>query len=792
MKADKILLLAALFCSPLCLGAKQIPAQKSDPSGTASARQSVSGKEEQSATLGSADGDREALKISSGGDSEISKSPVRARPSGDGVDLSTITVTDEADLSTTEGADSYTTGNMNTATGLDLSIRQTPQSVSVISDKLIKDQNFKTIKEAMSYAPGVSVTTDTGGGSRSRFQARGFDIDNIQEDGLASPAASSVQGTLYTAKELSDLVFYDRIEVLRGVAGLTQSNAVPGGTINLLRKKPQSEFKSDLSAGVSGFAGGKRSYEGAFDVTGGLNELSTVRARLIGSLQKTNSFKEGVEGKKGSVGAMLGFDVGDSNVLNLGAIYQKSKDVPDVYGLPALRNGKSVEFKRSKFFGSRWDEEIFKKINVFGDLTHYFSNDWSAALKLNYTKSDMNMKFAQLWNTPAGLVQRQKYDTSSDEINAKLDLNGKFELFGQSNDAFMSAQISRDKFRGNDKWMRPLVGLYNMNNFTRDSIPEPDWSRPFRDASSNLSVRQRSLAAGTRLNFTDAWHLLVGARFSSVQYGSWGWTKLPFGFTRNEKKNLKNSKITPYAGLTWDFAQNHSLYFSYAKIFKPQMNEKENGDFVKPVLGSNAEFGLKSEYFDGALNSSVALFQTLLQNKAVPDPRLYPSNYWIDGGKIRTRGFEAEISGKLTRDLQILAGYTYAKSVYLEDEKVHPSLSAHAKGEIANAYVPRRIFRLYTSYAPPALPGLNFGLGGRYQSRTGSYYKGAFAAPPQKSYTLLDAHVGYKFNKNFGLNFAIRNIADKKYFINSMNRSADRLNYYGEPRRLTLTLNYTY
>ena len=96
------------------------------------------------------------------------------------------------------------------------------------------------------------------------------------------------------------------------------------------------------------------------------------------------------------------------------------------------------------------------------------------------------------------------------------------------------------------------------------------------------------------------------------------------------------------------------------------------------------------------------------------------------------------------------------------------------------------------SYAPPALPGLNFGLGGRYQSRTGSYYKGEFAAPPQKSYTLLDAHVGYKFNKNFGLNFAIRNIADKKYFINSMNRSADRLNYYGEPRRLTLTLNYTY
>ena len=209
------------------------------------------------------------------------------------LDLQTITVRQKVDPETTQGKNLYTTYQMNTATGLDLSIRQTPQSVSIISDKLIKDQNFKTIKEAMSYAPGISVTTDTGGGSRSRFQTRGFDIDNIQEDGLASPAASSVQGTLYTAKELSDLIFYDRVEVLRGAAGLTQSNGNPSGTINLLRKRPQGEFRSALNAGVSGFSGGKRSYDGSFDVTGALNESKSARARLIGSLQKSDSFKEG-------------------------------------------------------------------------------------------------------------------------------------------------------------------------------------------------------------------------------------------------------------------------------------------------------------------------------------------------------------------------------------------------------------------------------------------------------------------------------------------------------------------
>ena len=214
----------------------------------------------------------------------------------------------------------------------------------------------------MQYAPGIHTTTDTGGGSRSRFQARGFDIDNIQEDGLASPAASSVQGSLYTSKELSDLIFYDRIEILRGVAGLTQSNGNPSGTINLLRKKPTAEFQNSISLGVSGFENSKRTFNGSFDTSGGLNASKTIRARLIGSLQKSDSFKDNVDGNKGSVGAMIGFDIKDSSVLNFGVIYQKSKDVPDIYGLPAVYQQNPVKFKVSQFFGSDWDREIFKKV----------------------------------------------------------------------------------------------------------------------------------------------------------------------------------------------------------------------------------------------------------------------------------------------------------------------------------------------------------------------------------------------------------------------------------------------
>lgn len=183
------------------------------------------------------------------------------------------------DLSKTEGTGSYTADRMNTATGLGLSIKETPQSVSVISNQLIKDLNLKDVNSALQYAPGIAVRNDTG---RLRINSRGFDVDNIQEDGIASSVSSSVQGPLGYSKEFTDLEFYDRVEVLRGAAGLTQSNGEPGGTVNLVRKRPTSEFAFNTSINL----GSWDNYRGTFDISNALNESGSVRGRLIGVLSK--------------------------------------------------------------------------------------------------------------------------------------------------------------------------------------------------------------------------------------------------------------------------------------------------------------------------------------------------------------------------------------------------------------------------------------------------------------------------------------------------------------------------
>lgn len=210
--------------------------------------------------------------------------------------LSLITV--KADLSTTEDTGVYTAYNMNTATGLNLSIRETPQSVSVISNQVIKDLNLHEVDSALRYAPGIAVRNDSG---RLRLNSRGFDIDNIQEDGIASSVSSSVQGPLGFSKEFTDLAFYDRVEVLRGVAGLTQSNGEPGGTVNLVRKRPYSEFGAKIGLGV----GSWDNYRSMFDVTGGLNEDGTIRARLIGVGSKNGAYRDHKNGWCGAVGGLL-------------------------------------------------------------------------------------------------------------------------------------------------------------------------------------------------------------------------------------------------------------------------------------------------------------------------------------------------------------------------------------------------------------------------------------------------------------------------------------------------------
>lgn len=129
----------------------------------------------------------------------------------------------------TENRDSFTTSAMRTTTGLALSPKETPQSVSVITKTQIEGQGITRLEDALKATTGVTVVRDS---DRSRFMLRGFYIDQIEEDGVSSDVSSYVGETILNAESQTDLSVYDHIEVVRGATGLTQANGEPGGTIN--------------------------------------------------------------------------------------------------------------------------------------------------------------------------------------------------------------------------------------------------------------------------------------------------------------------------------------------------------------------------------------------------------------------------------------------------------------------------------------------------------------------------------------------------------------------------------
>lgn len=709
------------------------------------------------------------------------------------------------DLSKTEGTGSYTADRMNTATGLGLSIKETPQSVSVISNQLMKDLNLKDVNSALQYAPGIAVRNDSG---RLRINSRGFDVDNIQEDGIASSVSSSVQGPLGYSKEFTDLEFYDRVEVLRGAAGLTQSNGEPGGTVNLVRKRPTSEFAFNTSLNL----GSWDNYRGTFDISNALNESGSVRGRLIGVLSKNGTYKHYRNGWRGALGGIFEFDLTNKTLLTAGLIWQKTSEVYDIYGVPALdKDGNNLNLDRKSYFGANWNNNIYEKYNAFTEISHQFNDDYKAYAKLNYTKSDGVIKFGSMGGvnpynpaTPTHDIRLQKYDNGSKEVNLKLGVDGKYELFGQKHDIFVNGSLSKEKFVEHDIRMPSMslaslgLGIYNWSS---SAIAEPNWGGTNATLNKTFTntIYQQALTAGTRYNFNDDWHLILGGRFARVKYDSFNENHKTG--VRSENTYITKSKFSPYAGLTWDFLKDHSWYVSYAEIFKPQSATDANKNVLEPVVGYNIETGVKSEFLGGALNTAVALFQIIQENRAITDPN--NSNYSIAEGKVRSRGIDAEISGSITERWSVMAGYTFNKSEYLKSERKTSSNVDYNKGADAKKYIPRHMFKLYTSYEIPLVgtQKLSIGTGVRYQSKTsGIYMKDNMSSgsainyyvPEQKGYALWDANINYLINDNFSVGLIVKNITDKKYFYNTHNRTAGMNNFYGEPRSFMLSFNYKY
>jgi outer membrane receptor for ferric coprogen and ferric-rhodotorulic acid len=265
----------------------------------------------------------------------------------------------------TEGSGSYTTRNMSTATPLNLSPRETPQSVSVMTRQRMNDQNMTSLDEAMGQTTGVNVVNQNG--FQVKYESRAFVMDNIKEDGVNTSTQSSVMNSFQASSESPDMAIYDRVEILRGASGLTQGSGEPGGTVNLVRKKPTYQFQG--SGSVS--AGSWDNYRGEMDISGPLNDDASLRGRVVGVYQNKQSFVDYLHNERNVLYGVLAYDLTPDTVVTTGLNWQKTRSVPDIYGVPFASDKSSLHLPRSTYLGPAGTASTSKKSIRSSSLNTY-------------------------------------------------------------------------------------------------------------------------------------------------------------------------------------------------------------------------------------------------------------------------------------------------------------------------------------------------------------------------------------------------------------------------------------
>ncbi|WP_310194729.1 TonB-dependent siderophore receptor [Pseudomonas hunanensis] len=682
------------------------------------------------------------------------------------MELGAIEVSSDALGSTTEGTRSYTTGSMSTATKLPMSMRETPQAVTVITRQRMDDQAMTSVNDVVKATPGLFLDVSSGPG-RQAYSARGFDIDNLMYDGIPTGYTGWVIGAQ------PNLAMFDRVEVVRGATGLVTGSGNPSAAINFVRKRPLAEQKVTLT----GAAGSWDNYRGEIDASSPLNDSGTLRGRVVASYNDSNSFIDNVEENHGLFYAVTEADLGEDTTLTFGFSNQKDKTNyfwgASMVGL----DGHHLDLPRSYNPGTDWENKDQENNTVFAEVRQRLANDWKLQVNANYTEQDalFSGSYQSRWAQDQSLG-RTVYQASYDQKQAGVDAfaSGPFQAFGRTHELVVGA--SRRMVDMTEHDYSPYDTNWPLNGGKPDFVRTDD----IRDV-----ITQDGVYMTTRLSLADPLKLILGGRLDWYDYDLHG------GDDASDYKVTRN--VTKYAGLVYELDEHHSVYLSYSDIFTPQTSKDTSGSPLKPIVGKNYEIGIKGEYFDGALNASMAVFRVDQENRATqvfvencPQLSCYEAS-----GEIRSQGIDLELQGALTDNWQIGAGYTYARLHTIKDaanpEKVNQKYDSDT---------PEHLFKLSTTYHfQGPLEKLRIGGNVYWQSRMYNDFEvadGSNYRLEQGAYAVTDLMAGYRVNQHLDLQLNANNIFDRKYYSSISNSWQYGGDTYGNPRNMMLTAKYSF
>ncbi len=643
------------------------------------------------------------------------------------------------------------------------SLREIPQSITVITSQIIKDQNMLTLNDAMKSATGVTVKSY--GSGTSGFLLRGFELDSISLDGVRS--IGSAAGT--HGHGAPDLFFFEQVEVIRGPAGLLEGAGEPGGYINLARKKA----KENRSVSLKGLAHSWPGYRAEVDATGALTGDGKLRGRAAVGYEDSDSYIDNIDSQRKMLYSTLEYDATESLSFAIGALIDDQDIIPDV-GVPVNNDGTFADIDREIYTGSPFNFKESKLSRQFFETKYQFNSGTTIAFTLN--NLDRNFEYLLNYTTtplapPSGETSRWALSTDQELSEQSFDLHANipFFLFGQEHRVLIGANGREAENYTSGfalDFTYPSIDVFDPSSAEN---PDPaDTLTQFRDPSTTDS-KENGLYFKSVLGLTGSTDLILGGRLTN----EWE-TKTDDGSPASKIEN----EFTPYFGLVQEISQSANVYFSVTESFVPQEDRDVNDNVIDPRTGQQYEFGLKGELNEGQGNYHVAIFQITEDNRAIED--LENPGFAIAGGEVKSEGFEAEISGNVSENLKVLAGYAYTDTEFVESD------DPAEEGTRFSTDTPEHSLKLWGTYNISS--DFYFGLGAEYGS--GVFAEQSDVRWEDDGYTIFSMMAAYELNDRVKFIVNGTNLTDAIYY--SRVQGGGRQNYFGEPRQFKLSVEASF
>ncbi|WP_218071137.1 ferrichrome porin FhuA [Escherichia coli] len=682
-----------------------------------------------------------------------------------------------------------------TGTKTDTPIQKVPQSISVVTAEEMALHQPKSVKEALSYTPGVAVGTRGASNTYDYLIIRGFAADGQSQNNYLN--GLKMQGNFYNDAVI-DPYMLERAEIMRGPVSVLYGKSSPGGLLNMVSKRPTTEPLKE----VQFKAGTDSLFQTGFDFSDALDDDGVYSYRLTGLARSANAQQKGAEEQRYAIAPAFTWRPDDKTNFTFLSYFQNGPETGYYGWLPKegtvepLPNGKRLPTDFNEGAKNNTYSRNEKMIGYSFD--HEFNDTFTGRQNLRFAQNKVSQKSVYGYgmcsdplyssnpssspcaNVPQsqwGHTLTRQYVIDNEKLeNFSVDTQLQSKFATGSVDHTLLTGVDFMRMRNDiDSWFGYAGSvapsdIYNLDRSDFDFGAHPNPSGPYRVL---LKQKQTGLYVQDQAQW-DKVLVTLGGRYDWADQSS-------FNRDYGNKSDRDDKQFTWRGGVNYLFDNGVTPYFSYSESFEPASQTDANGDLFAPSKGKQYEVGVKYVPEDRPIVVTGALYQLTKTNNLMADPN--GSLFSVEGGEIRARGVELEAKAALSASVNLVGSYTYTDAEYTTDTTYKGNTPAQVPKHMASLWAD------YTFFDGP-LSGLTLGTGGRY---TGSSYGDPANSFKVGSYTVVDALVRYDLARvgMAGSNVAlhVNNLFDREYVASCFNTYGC---FWGAERQVVATATFRF